>query len=139
MFVLTIILVLVALLGSLPLILFLKKRSTYRLLLKKGHKTSGSISEIIPGMRGRYGIVNEKVFYFFTASDGRQYSGMFVASPRKHRRDEQLEVYYMPGSPLVHSIKTSGYGAGYLVLMIIIAVAVIYMTFKIYELVDANK
>jgi hypothetical protein len=133
---LTILLVLVAAMGCLPLVLFLVKRNTYRRLSAKGQKTTACISNIKPGARSRNGLLSEKIHYSFYGQDGLPYTGMFVSAPKKHRLNESLEVYYMPHDPRIHAVRTTGYGIGYFIFLLAIALGVSFMMFKVYQMTN---
>lgn len=135
----TILLIAVGALGFLPLVIVLMKRRTYRRIIGSGEKTSATIVRIVPGMRNRYGIVNEKVHYHFIARDGRAYQGVLTSLPGKYRRSDAMEVYYLPEDPAKNTVKHPGNGIAGMLFVIGIAVFVAWGMFQLYEMINKGK
>ncbi|MGJ7033211.1 DUF3592 domain-containing protein [Niabella hirudinis] len=135
---LNILLVIVSLLGFLPFVIFLYKRRRHDRIIDRGSKTDGVIFSITPGVRGRYGMMNENVHFYFIAPDGRQYKGLFVTAPDKCRQGDELEVYYLPENPNENTVKAKGRGVGFLIFTLVIAAAVVWMMYKVYQMTKGS-
>ena len=111
-------------------------RRRYRRIIVSGEKTPATIVQIVPGMRNRYGIVNEKVHYQFIARDGRAYPGVLTSLPGKYRRSDAMEVYYLPEDPAKNTVKDTGNGLAGLLFVIGIALFVVFAMFKLYGMIN---
>ena len=49
-----------------------------------------------------------------------------------------IEVYYLPENPAQHTVKGSWKSYGFLIFMIAIALWVLYMMYKLYQMVNAE-
>lgn len=136
---LNILLISVALLGFLPFLIFLYKRRRHDRIVTNGQRAEAVVYDIIPGVRGRNGYVNENVHFYFTAPDGQQYRGVFVTAPNKCRRNDRVEVYYLPENPNENTIKAKGRGTGFLIFTLAIAAAVVWMMYKVYQMTKDSR
>ena len=129
-----ILIVLMALMGFLPLAVFLyKKRQTDR-ILTRGCTTQGYVYDKYRSVKRNY----ETVYYSFIAPDGTRQKGRLTTSPGKYRRTDSIEVYYLPEDPRQHTIKGDGNSNWFLLFVILIAVFVLYGAYQLYKQVNGG-
>lgn len=129
-----ILIVLMALTGFLPLVVFLyKKRQTDR-ILARGCTTRGLVYDKYRSVKSNY----ETVYYSFVAPDGTQQKGRLTTSPGKYRRTDSIEVYYLPEDPRQHTIKGNWNSNWFLLFVILIAVFVLYGAYQLYKQVNGG-
>ena len=78
------------------------------------------------------------MYYRFIATDGNFYTGTLTTRRGVHRMQDLIEVYYLPENPAQHTVKGSWKSYGFLIFMIAIALWVLYMMYKLYQMVNAE-
>ena len=122
----------VALLGFLPMAVFIYKKKKTDRILAIGQTAQARVHHISRGIKGNYDIVN----YTFLASNGRQYQGGLTTKPRLHRLNNVVEVYYLAEDPTQNTVKGTMNPNWFLAFVTLIALAVLYMMYKLYEMLN---
>ena len=128
-----IILLFMALSGFLPLVVFLIRKNRAEKILACGQIVNAIIFHISSGYKHNYEIVH----YYFLAN-GQQYKGKLTTKPGAHRLNDSIEVHYLVDNPRHNTVKGTWKSTGFLIFMIIIAIAVLWMTYKLYQEVEAR-
>lgn len=130
-----ILLAFVGLLGFLPLAIFLYRKKKADRILANGWTINARVFHITSGLKGNYEIVH----YYFLAPDGKQYQGSLSTSPGAYKINNSIEVYYLPDNPKHNTVKGAWKSTGFLIFMIVIAVAVLFMVYKLYEMLEGKE
>lgn len=130
-----IIIVFVGLLGFLPLIVFLYNKKRTDRILTTGRSIMATVYYIQPGYKRNY----EIVYYHFWAMDGNQYKGRLTTKPGVHHVNNTIEVFYLPNNPKENTVKGTWNTNWFLLFVVLIAMAVVYMMYKLYEMVNAGN
>jgi hypothetical protein len=120
----------VAAFGFLPLGIFLYKKQLASRILATGRSCRALVYDKAINRKSNY----EVVHYRFIADNGKQYKGKLTTRPGLHRMHDSIEVFYLPGNPKHNTVKGAWKGYGFLIFVIIIAVWVLYMAFKLYQM-----
>ncbi|GAA4417874.1 hypothetical protein GCM10023187_50700 [Nibrella viscosa] len=127
-----ILIVCVALLGFLPLVIFMYKKKLTSRLLTTGLSVSASVYHITTNRKTNTTVV----YYQFIASNGRQYKGNLTARPGEYRINGTIEVFYLPENPYHNTVKGAWNDNWFLAFVIAIALVIVYMMYKLYVLVN---
>lgn len=122
----------VALLGFLPLAVFLYKKKRADTILATGRTAWAYVIYKQLGYKRNY----EVVYYYFVASDGKEYRGRLTTAPGVHRINDSIEVFYLPHNPKRNTVKGAWKSHWFLAFMIAIAIAVVYMMYELYKMVN---
>ncbi|HEX9957040.1 MAG TPA: DUF3592 domain-containing protein, partial [Fibrella sp.] len=127
-----ILIVCVALLGFLPLAVFLYKKKLANRILTTGRPVSATVFQTTTNRKTNYTVVH----YHFIASNGRQYTGSLTTRPGQHRVSEVIEVFYLPDNPHNNTVKGTWNDNWFLLFVIAIALAVLNGMYQLYEMVN---
>lgn len=116
--------------GFLPLGIFLYKKRLAERILATGRPVQAIVFHKTVNRKSNY----EIVYYHFTAIDGKPYTGKLTTRPGTHRMHDSIEVFYLPDYPKHNTVKGAWKSYGFLIFVIIIAVWVLYMAYKLYEM-----
>ncbi|RZS74564.1 DUF3592 domain-containing protein [Pseudobacter ginsenosidimutans] len=126
----------IALFGFLPLAIVLYKKRLVKKMLTTGLKAKGTIYNIRRTLRSPQ---QDIVSYFFHAEDGKRYTGILTTGPAVYAAGDVLDIYYLRNNPKRSTVKGAWGSPVIFVFVIIIAIAVLFMTYKLYEMVGAGQ
>lgn len=127
-----ILIVCVALLGFLPLAVFLYKKKVADRILATGRSARARVFQLKTNRKANYTVVH----YSFTAPDGNQYKGSLTTRPGQHRINEVIEVFYLPDNPGHNTVRGTFNSNWFLAFVLAIALAVLYMMYRLYEMMN---
>jgi hypothetical protein len=122
----------VGLLGFLPLIVFLYGKRRANRILTRGRMVRANIYHIARGYKGNYQVV----YYYFIGPDGREYKGRLTTKPGEYTVNRTVEVFYLPEDPRENTVKGTWNSNWFLAFVILIALAVLYMMYKLYQMLN---
>lgn len=128
-------LVFVALSGFFPLGIFLYKRKKVNRILTTGRKAQARVFHIFKSPKGNYDVVS----YYFLATDGKQYQGSLTIASGTYKVNGVIEVYYLPENPKINTVQGAWKSNLLLGFVITVALAILFMTYKIYEMVNTQQ
>jgi hypothetical protein len=70
------------------------------------------------------------------AANGKSYHGKLTTKPGMHRLKETIEIFYLPNNPRRNTVRGAWSSTGFFIFMVIITIAVLWMTYKLYETVN---
>ncbi|GAA4459509.1 hypothetical protein GCM10023189_33310 [Nibrella saemangeumensis] len=127
-----ILLLCVALLGFLPLAIFIYKKNLAKRILTTGRATRASVYHITTNRKSNTTVV----YYFFIASNGRQYKGNLTTRPGEYRINGTVDVFYLPDNPHHNTVKGAWNDNWFLLFVVAIALAIVYMMYKLYLMLN---
>ena len=130
------ILVVLALIGFLPLAIVLFKKRLVKKMLTTGLKAKGTIYHIRRILRSPQ---QDIVSYYFHAEDGKRYAGILTTGPALYILGDVLDIYYLRNNPKRSTVKGAWGSPVILGFVIIVALAVLFMTWKLYEMISAGQ
>jgi hypothetical protein len=122
----------VALIGFLPLAVFIYGKRRANRILTTGTTARAIVYDTRTASKGNYEIVH----YYFIASDGREYKGRLTTRPGLHRVNGTIEVFYLPDNPNENTVKGTWNDNWFLLFVLLIAIAVLYMMYELYLMVN---
>lgn len=126
----------VAVFGFLPLGIYVYKRTLVLRILKKGISTRAIVYKITPrSIRGQYFDI---VYYYFTASDRKQYAGILSIKQGTYRLKDMVEIYYLPANPKRNTVKGARGSPAILIFLILLTLFVLFAVYKVYEMVQSG-
>jgi hypothetical protein len=129
-------LVFVALLGFLPLGIYIYKVRLVRRILKKGLPVKASVYKIV-----RHVIKNthvDIVHYSFIAWNGIQHTGKLTSGVDKYRVRDTVEIYYLPANPRHNTVKGAWVSPIILIFLLLLTAFVLFAVYKINEMVQTG-
>ncbi|RYY25040.1 MAG: hypothetical protein EOO04_12290 [Chitinophagaceae bacterium] len=118
--------------GFLPMGVFLYKKRLADRILATGRPVQAWVYHKVINRKSNY----EVVHYHFIAADGKQYTGKLTTRPGIHRMNDAIEIFYLPDNPKHNTVRGAWKSYGFLIFVIIIAVWVLFMSYKLYEMVN---
>jgi hypothetical protein len=125
--------------GSLPLLVFLLKRRSYRHILHTGTKTTAEISHIRTQRYYKGGTYDRVLFIYLPAGAGRYVEGQFNSKVGKYKRGEQLDIFYLPQHPTKHAVPGSQGELFFLIFTIAILLFVLFACYKINQMLQQES
>ena len=123
---------LVALIGFLPLAVFIYGKKRAKRILTTGITARATVFDTVTASKGNYEIVH----YYFIATDGREYRGRLTTRPGVHKVNTTIEVFYLQDNPKENTVKGSWNDNWFLLFVLLIAIAVVYMMYEVYLMVN---
>jgi hypothetical protein len=126
----------VAVFGFLPLGIYVYKRRLVLSILKKGISTRAIVYKITTrSVRSQY---YDIVYYYFTASDRKQYAGVLSIKQGTYRLNDTVEIYYLPANPKRNTVKGAWGSPAILIFLILLTVFVLFAVYKVYEMMQSG-
>ena len=122
----------VALIGFLPLAVFIYGKKRANRILTTGITARAIVYDKHTATKGNYEIVH----YYFIASDGMEYRGRLTTRPGVHKLSGTIEVFYLEDNPSENTVKGSWNDNWFLLFVLLIAIAVVYMMYELYLMVN---
>ena len=123
----------IALSGCLPLVIVLYKKKRVQQILTRGNHTVATVVHVRPAGYTTRSPGTDLVTYAFVASNGMQYYGLLTCKPGKFQLHEQLTIAYLPDNPKRNTLKGAWGSPAILVFVIVVAVAIAWMAYKLYQ------
>jgi len=124
-----------ALFGLLPLVVILIRKRRADQILAHGLTTNATVFHKFANSRRTFEIVH----YQFQDLSRQTYKGKLTTAPGKHRMGDQIEIYYLQDNPKRNTVR-GAWGSKFIIgFGIVIALAVWFMVYKLYEMVRAGQ
>ncbi|MEO5946271.1 MAG: DUF3592 domain-containing protein [Chitinophagaceae bacterium] len=131
--------VILALVGAMPLFVFIMKRKRYRNILQKGSKITAEVNSI-KTMRHYKGANLDVVIFWYLPPGALQYlSGMVKTNVGHYKRGQQFEIYYLLDKPHKYAVPGSKGEWMMLLFCLLIFLFVLFGSFKLYEMLDKEN
>lgn len=122
----------IALLGFLPLAIILFKKRRAKTILSVGLQAKATVYDVRPIPRS----AAEGVAYkFFAQNSSQQYTGSFTIKYGSYKPGDTLDIYYLPSNPRRNTVNGAWASPFILVFGVIIGVVILFMVYKMYEMV----
>ena len=125
-----IILICLALFGLVPLAVILIRKRKAEQILANGVTAQATVSFIQRALKS-----SEIVHYQFQDANRQTYKGKLTTAVGQYEVGDTIEVFYLEGNPKRNTVRGAWKSTGIIIFGIVIALAVWFMVYKLYEMV----